>query len=165
MTKTLHTHVEATIPRPAEVVWDAVTDYATDTTWRKGITEMTPDRPGPPRVGTHVREVLQLAGREYVTDTTVTEVGPGMTYAFAGTGTSGTVRGRRTVTPHTSPGTSCFSYHVELEPDSLPRLARPILRWWLQHSLHRDLRRLRTLLETKHVPPRAHPQLNCPAAP
>jgi len=51
----------------------------TDTTWRNGITEMTPDHEGPPQVGTNVREVLQLAGRSYITETTVTEVGPGMT--------------------------------------------------------------------------------------
>jgi hypothetical protein len=148
MSNTLYTHVDIEIPRPAEQVWAVVTDYATDTVWRKGITEMTPDRDGPPRVGTNVREVLQLGGRQYVTDTAVTEVGPGMSYRFAGTGTSGVVRGRRTVTPAATPDTAVFSYDVELEPHSIPRIARPILRWWLQHSLRRDLRRLRNLIAT-----------------
>ena len=148
MTTTLYTHVDIEIPRPAEQVWAVVTDYATDTVWRKGITEMTPDHDGPPHVGTNVREVLQLGGRQYVTDTTVTEVGPGMSYRFAGTGTSGVVRGRRSVTPATAPDTALFTYDVELEPHAIPRLARPLLRWWLQHSLRRDLRRLRTLVMT-----------------
>ena len=80
-----------------------------------------------------------------MTDTAVTEVGPGMSYRFAGTGTSGVVRGRRSVTPAT-PDSAVFAYDVELEPESIPRLARPILRWWLEHSLRRDLRRLRTLI-------------------
>ena len=148
MSNTLYTHVDIEIPRPAEQVWAVVTDYATDTVWRKGITEMSPDRDGPPHVGTNVREVLQLGGRQYVTDTAVTEVGPGMSYRFAGTGTSGVVRGRRNVTPATTADTAVFTYDVELEPHSIPRLARPILRWWLQHSLRRDLRRLRTLITT-----------------
>ena len=151
MTTTLYTHVDIEIPRPAEEVWAVVTDYATDTVWRKGITEMTPDRDGPPQVGTNVREVLQLGGRQYVTDTAVTEVGPGMSYRFAGTGTSGVVRGRRSVTPATTPDTAVFTYDVELEPHSIPRIARPILRWWLQHSLRRDLRRLRTLITSRPV--------------
>ena len=46
MTKTLYTHVDIEIPSPAEAVWEVVADYATDTVWRKGITEMTPDRDG-----------------------------------------------------------------------------------------------------------------------
>jgi Polyketide cyclase / dehydrase and lipid transport len=146
MSNTLYTHVDIEIPRPAETVWAVVTDYATDTVWRKGITEMTPDRDGPPHVGTNVREVLQLGGRQYVTDTAVTEVGPGMSYRFAGTGTSGVVRGRRTVTPAATSDGAVFTYDVELEPHPIPRLVRPILRWWLQHSLRRDLRRLRTLI-------------------
>jgi hypothetical protein len=148
MTTTLYTHVDIEIPLPAEQVWAVVTDYASDTDWRKGITEMTPDRDGPPQVGTNVREVLQLAGRQYVTDTTVTEVGPGMSYRFAGTGTSGVVRGGRTVTATTESDTTTFTYDVELEPHAIPRFARPVLRWWLQHGLRRDLRRLRTLLTT-----------------
>ncbi len=122
-----------------------MTNYATDTTWRKGITEMTPDRDGPPQVGTKVREVLHLGGKDYVTDTVVTEVGPGMSYRFAGEGTSGVVRGGRSVVSST-PDSAVFTYDVELEPHTIPKLARPILRWWLQHSLRRDLRRLRSFV-------------------
>jgi hypothetical protein len=90
--------------------------------------------------------VLALGGREYITDTAVTEVGPDMSYRFAGTGTSGVVRGRRRVVPATSPNSAIFTYDVELEPQAIPRLVGPLLRWWLEHSLRRDLRRLRALL-------------------
>ena len=146
MTKTLHTHVDVTIDRPPEQVWSVVSDYATDTRWRKGIVEMAPDRAGAPAVGTHVREVLKLAGKEYVTDTTVTETGPGLGYRFAGEGTSGTVRGGRRVWADES-GRAIFRYDVELEPRAVPRLAQPILGWWLTHSLRRDLHRLRDMVE------------------
>jgi hypothetical protein len=147
MNNTLYTHVDVEIARPAAAVWNVVTNYATDTAWRKGITEMTPDRDGPPRIGTRVREVLHLGGRDYITETAVTEVGPGFTYAFAGEGTSGVVRGRRSVVTGARPDAAVFSYDVELEPNEIPRPARPILRWWLQHSLRRDLHRLRAMLE------------------
>lgn len=108
---------------------------------------MTPDVAGAPRVGTNVREVLRLAGRSYVTDTTVTETGPGLSYHFAGSGTSGRVRGRRSVEPGDAPGSAIFRYDVELEPEGLPPGTAPVLAWWLGHSLRRDLARLRDLLE------------------
>ncbi|HUR86261.1 MAG TPA: SRPBCC family protein [Solirubrobacteraceae bacterium] len=141
----LQTNAEVTIDRPAESVWAVVADYDSDRRWRKGIVEMTPDRPGAPRVGTHVREVLRLAGRSYTTDTIVTEAGPGMSYSFAGTGTSGAVRGRRSVRPRADG--AVFSYEVELEPQALPRPVAPVLAWWLRRSLRRDVRRLRKLVE------------------
>ena len=84
-----------------------VSDYATDTRWRKGIRAMTPDVPGPPKVGTNVHEVLHLAGRDYVTETTVTEVGPGLSYRFAGAGDSGQVSGRRSVRAGARPDRRC----------------------------------------------------------
>ena len=104
MSKVLHTHVAVEIDRGPEEVWPVVSDYASDTRWRKGVTEMTPDRPGAPEVGTRVREVLELAGKAYTTDTVVTETGPGMAYRFAGDGTSGAVRGGRTVVAGSGPG-------------------------------------------------------------
>jgi hypothetical protein len=136
------------IDRPPADVWAIVSDYATDTRWRKGIVEMTPDVDGPPRVGTQVREVLELAGRTYTTETAVTDVGPGLTYGFTGSGTSGRVSGRRTVTTGASADSARFSYDVELEPDdSMPRVLAPVLARCLRHNMRRDLRRLRKLIE------------------
>lgn len=147
MSHALHTNVEVQIQRSPADVWSLVTDYDSDRRWRKAIVEMTPDVPGAPRVGTNVREILHLAGRDYTTHTTVTETGPGMSYRFAGSGTSGHVRGRRNVRAGTVPGSSVFRYEVELEPQGIPRGVAPLLAWWLRHSLRRDLGRLRALLE------------------
>ena len=136
------------IDRAPDDVWAVVSDYATDTRWRKGIVEMTPDVDGPPRVGTRVREVLELAGRTYTTETAVTDVGPGLTYGFTGAGTSGRVSGRRTVTTSASGDSARFSYEVRLEPgEAMPRVVAPLLARWLRHSMRRDLRRLRRLVE------------------
>lgn len=146
MTATVHTSVDVRIARPPGEVWAVVSDYGTDTRWRKGITEMTPDVDGPPVVGTKVREVLRLAGRAYTTDTIVTEVGA-RSYRFAGSGTSGAVEGGRRVVAGPEPGTAVFTYDVDLQPTALPRAARPVMAWWLRHSLRRDLSRLRQLVE------------------
>jgi Polyketide cyclase / dehydrase and lipid transport len=136
------------IDRAPDDVWAVVSDYATDTRWRKGIVEMAPDVDGPPRVGTRVREVLELAGRTYTTETAVTDVGPGLTYGFTGTGTSGRVSGRRTVTAGASGDSARFAYEVRLEPgEAIPRVVAPLLARWLRHSMRRDLRRLRRLIE------------------
>jgi hypothetical protein len=147
MTESLRTTAEISIDRAPAEVWDVVSDYDADRRWRRGIVEMTPDRPGEPQVGTRVREVLRLAGREYTTDTIVTEVGPGMSYRFAGDGTSGRVRGRRSVREDAASGGSVFRYDVELEPERVPRGVAFILTWWLGRSLRRDLGRLRALVE------------------
>ena len=84
MTRILVIEESVPIRRAPEAVWAMVTDYESDHLWRPGITEMTPDPPGPPAVGTKVREVLKTGGRSYVTDSTVSSVGPGMTYRFSG---------------------------------------------------------------------------------
>ena len=58
---------------------------------------MTPDPPGPPAVGTRVHEVVRSTGREYVADTTVTDLDPGVSYRFTGAGTIGGLSGGRAV--------------------------------------------------------------------
>ncbi|MGH9290152.1 MAG: SRPBCC family protein [Acidimicrobiales bacterium] len=117
-----------------------------DHRWRPGITEMTADPPGPPAVGTKVREVLQTGGRSYTTDSTVVSVGPGMTYHFAGHGTTGKVEGSRTVV-ETGPGEADFTYRVELTLAGALRFARPIVHSTMRKGLRGDLQRLRALLE------------------
>ncbi len=64
MTRPIHIEESVTIHRPPTVVWATVSDYSTDSVWRPDITEMTPDPPGPPAVGTRVREVLRKGGRD-----------------------------------------------------------------------------------------------------
>src|SRR3954447_19293138 len=102
------------IGRSPEDVWAAIADYPYDLEWRRGITEMTPDPPGPPALGTHVHEVLKLAGRSFTTDSTVTQLEPGASYRFEGSGTSGEVKGSRTVAGNG--GDTVFTYKIELEP-------------------------------------------------
>jgi Polyketide cyclase / dehydrase and lipid transport len=135
-----------TIARSPELVWSAVADYGTDTTWRKGLAEMTPDPPGPPAVGTKVHEELTTGGRSYVADSIVTHVGP-MTYRFEGSGTLGKLAGSRTVVTGASPSEAVFTYQIEITPSGMNRLIRPIIARTARRGLRGDLQRLRDLLE------------------
>jgi len=141
--------IEESVPieRPPEQVWASIADYSFDLQWRRGITEMTPDPPGPPAPGSRIHEVLKLAGRRFTTDSTVSEVDPGVAYTFAGAGTSGDVRGRRSVMPNRGGGGSVFTYMIELEPTGAARALGPLLVPLLRSGLQKDLKRLKALLE------------------
>lgn len=135
------------IARPAHEVWAFVADYANDLRWRKGVTEMVPDPPGPPAVGTAVHEVVRKFGSTYTTASTVTEVGPGYRYRFSGTGDSGKIEGGRTVT-ETDPATATFTYDIALEIDGFMSYLSPLARRALTRGLRNDLLALRQLLSS-----------------
>jgi hypothetical protein len=147
MSRTLLIEESIRIARSPDAVWALVTDYSSDHLWRPGITEMTPDPEGPPAVGTRVREVLESGGRSYVTDSVVKSVGPGMTYRFSGSGTTGGVDGGRTVTA-IGVNDAEFIYRVELELQGRFRLVRPLVGATMKKGLRGDLQRLRAILET-----------------
>ena len=131
---------------PAEV-WEAIADYGFDREWRNGLRDMTPDPPGPPAVGTKVHEVVRTSGRDYVADTVVTELDPGVSYRFMGSGTIGGLSGGRSVRPDAAGGGAVFTYTIELEPTGAMRLLAPLLRPLVRSGLTKDLARLRTILE------------------
>lgn len=147
MGTTVHLDESVQIDASQAEVWDAIADYSFDERWRRGLTEMSPDPPGPPTVGTRVHEVVKFAGRTFTTDCTVTSVAPGSAYEFTGNGTSGEVRGKRTVRPQVVGTGSSFGYEIELKPRRRLRPFAPLLGRVLRAGLRRDLHRLKGLLE------------------
>ena len=140
------------IDRPPSDVWAAIADYSFDLKWRLGIVEMTPDPPGQPQNGTRIREVLRSSGRSFITNATVFDVEPGVSYRFSGRGTTGLVSGQRRVEASESGERSVFTYHVELHPTGFYRLLRPVLKGALGSGLRKDLQRLKAMLESAPVP-------------
>ena len=134
------------IARPAQQVWEAIADYGFDLEWRKGLTEMAPDPPGGPEVGTKVHEVVKNSGRDYVADTVVTEAEAGVSYRFEGSGTIGGLKGGRRVDPD-GEAAAVFTYTIELEPQGGMRLLRPVLGRMVRSGLRRDLETLKATLE------------------
>jgi hypothetical protein len=148
MSSTVRLAESVQISKPPAEVWDAIADYSFDLQWRKGLREMRPDPPGKPATGTKVHEVVRSAGRDYVADTVVTELDPGVSYRFAGKGTMGGLAGGRTVVPDSDGAGAVFTYAIELEPQGGMRMVRPLLAPMVRSGLKKDLRRLKALLET-----------------
>ena len=147
MSSTIRIEESVQIAKPAAEVWDAIADYGFDSRWRKGLREMTPDPPGGPASGTKVHEVVRNSGRDYVANTVVTAVDPGVSYRFAGEGTIGGLAGGRSVRPDEAGTGSVFTYAVELQPRGSMRLLRPVLRPIVRSGLRRDLQTLKQLLD------------------
>jgi carbon monoxide dehydrogenase subunit G len=147
MRSTIEVEESVRIARPPEAVWDAIADYAFDREWRKGLREMTPDPPGPPAPGTRVHEVLRSSGRDYVADTVVTDLDPGVSYRFDGSGTMGGLAGGRTVRADAAGTGAVFTYAIELRPKGTMRLLSPLLGPMVRSNLKKDLQRLKALLD------------------
>jgi hypothetical protein len=143
-----------TIARSDQAVWQVVSDYNADRRWRGGLVEMTPTPSGAASVGTSVHEVVRAAGASYVTDSVVTNVGPGYSYRFAGAGTSGRVSGGRSVRSIDLHAAN-FTYEINLELVGALRWFRPFVLVRMRRSLRSDLRRLQHLLETTTRSPSA----------
>ncbi len=147
MSPTISVEESVGIDRPPADVWRAIADYGFDREWRNGLVEMTPDPPGPPAPGTRVHEVVRNSGRDYVADTVVTDLDPGVSYRFSGEGTIGGLSGGRSVRPDGSGTGAVFTYAVELRPTGGTRLLTPLLRPMVRSGLRKDLRTLKALLE------------------
>ena len=146
MSSSVHVQESVQIARSPAEVWDAIADYGFDRQWRKGLTDMTPDPAGPPAVGTKVHEVVRSSGRDYVADTVVTELDPGVSYRFAGEGTIGGVAGGRSVRANDGAG-AVFTYTIDLKPTGGMRLLRPVMGPMVRSGLKKDLQKLKALLE------------------
>ncbi len=128
-------------------VWARISDYAFDERWRSGLVEMSAIPPGPPVLGTKVREVLRRGGRTYQASTTVEALEPGTSYRFSGQGSSGRISGHRTVEAESGMGLTRFTYAFDLEPTLLLRLLGPIATRIARSSMRRDLQMLKSILE------------------
>ncbi len=147
MSRTVRIQESVQIDRPPAEVWEAIADYSLDLQWRRGLLEMAPDPPGGPAVGTRVHEVVHSSGRDFVADTSVTDLEPGVSYRFAGSGTIGGLEGGRTVEPNPDGTGAVFTYEIGLKPTGGMRLLGPLLGPMVRSGLRKDLLRLKALLE------------------
>ena len=141
MTRTVTISEAVTINLPAGDLWAYVADYSNDRYWRKGLVEMVPTPAGPPNVGTTVHEVVRKFGSTYVTDSTVTGIGPGHGYQFTGTGDSGPIDGGRRIIDNGNQ-TATFTYDIVLHLSGLLALLSPAVRHLMARGLRKDLKTL-----------------------
>jgi uncharacterized membrane protein len=135
------------INRPADQVWMYVADYGHDTSWRAGVRQMHPSRPGPAQVGVTTHETLRLLGLSFRTDASVDRVEAGRLLEWHAHDRHKQLRGSRLVEP-TGPGSCRFTEVAEVRLLGLLRPLEPLVARLLQRQATADLRRLKHLLET-----------------
>jgi uncharacterized membrane protein len=138
------------INRPADQVWAYVADYGNDTSWRAGVRQMHPSRPGPAQVGVTTHETLRLLGLTFRTDASIDRVEAGRLLTWHAHDRQKQLRGSRLVEP-TDPGSCRFTEVVEVGLLGLLRPLEPLVAWLLHRQATADLRRLKHLLETPPV--------------
>jgi hypothetical protein len=135
-----------------------ISDYSFDENWRRALSEMTAEPPGGPAPGTRVHEVVRFAGRRFVTDSVVTDVDPGVSYEFTGSGSGGDVQGSRTVESAAHGDSAVFTYAIEIQPPAVLRALRGLLAPMFRSGLRKDLQRLKALLEATVSAPGTYEQ-------
>jgi hypothetical protein len=135
------------INRPADQVWAHVADYSNDSSWRAGVIQMHPSRPGPAQVGVTTHETLRLLGLSFRTDASIDRVEAGRLLTWYAQDRQKQLRGSRLVEP-TGQGTCRFTEVVEVRLLGLLRPLEPLVAWLLHRQATADLRRLKHLLET-----------------
>jgi uncharacterized membrane protein len=149
---TLKMCAEIVIERPAQVVWEVLADYGNDVLWRKGVTSMVPTPAGVVQAGTTTDEHMRVAGGAYHNVGVVTQVGPGLRFAWRTT-SGADADGSRTVTA-TAAGACLVRLELNVRVHGAQRLAAPLFRATLRRTLTGDAGRLRALVETAGATPR-----------
>ena len=136
------------IDRPARLVWAYVADYSNDTSWRAGVRQMRPSRPGPAQAGVTTHEALRLLGLTFRTDASIDRVEAGRLLEWRARDRQKQLRGFRLVEP-TGQGTCRFTEVVEVRLLGALRPFGPLVVWLLRRQSRPDLRRLKHLLEAR----------------
>jgi hypothetical protein len=92
---------------------------------------------------------VRSSGRNYVADTVVTDVDPGVSYRFTGSGTIGGLAGGRSVRAAPAGSGAVFTYTIELQPKGGMRFLAPVLGPMVRSNLKKDLLALKRLMETE----------------
>lgn len=132
---------------PADHAWAVLADYARDAEWRGAVESMVPTPPGPAAPGTLTAERMRFAGRILHNDGEVVSAGPGLRFAWRTT--SGVdAEGSREVVP-LGPDRCRIVLRTRVRPTGVERALAPLVRLVLRRGLRADLRRLRSLCETR----------------
>lgn len=139
------------VHRPQDEVWTFLTDWSRYPEWDSTTYRAEQVDDGPPRKGTRFRWVGRLAGRRIPFESTLTECEPPHRMAYVATSGPGPLVGSSGWTQVSPAGDACVvEVGASLAPGlgrTLAHVADPLFSWWLRHTMSRDLRRLRTILE------------------
>ena len=132
--------------RSVPEVFDYVSDFSRAAEWRVEVNESTMSPPGPMRLGTKLREVARVAGREVVTDSVVDSFSPPDSWTFAHTRGPLPVSGGFAVEP--ADGGVRLTYRLQVQLAGAWALGAPYLRWSGRRMIRKSLARLAEQLAT-----------------
>lgn len=126
--------------RSAAEVFDYVSDFGRAVEWRVEVTDSSMTPPAPMRLGSRLREVARVAGRDVVTDSVVDQFSPPDAWSFAHTGGPLPVSGGFQVEP--AGGDVRLTYRLRVDLRGAWALGASYLRWSGRRMIRRSLARL-----------------------
>jgi uncharacterized membrane protein len=143
----LETSTSIEIDRPAADVFAFVSEFPNNPRWQRGQRECRWTSPPPLRVGSTYEQHARFLGRDLVNSFRVIELDPGRRVKFTSTAGTFPLTITRTVEP-LGDSRARFTEQVAGDPRGVYRIAEPILRQLVKHTIKRDFPRLKALLET-----------------
>jgi Polyketide cyclase / dehydrase and lipid transport len=141
MSTTIQFEERVVIPaRTIHEVFDYVSDFSRAAEWRVEVTGASMTPPPPMRLGTRLREVARVAGREVVTESVVDEFSPPESWSF--THRSGPLSVSGGFRVELSGGDVRLTYRLHVQLLGAWALAAPYLRWSGRRMIQRSLARL-----------------------
>lgn len=130
-----------------EDVFAVLGDYQQDPRWRRGVVTMSPEPPGPARVGTTTDEVIRFLGMTTRTPGEVTAVVSGELLAWHAEGTRLAASGTRQVERAQDGARVTLATEIRLR--GRWHLLEPMLALMYKRQLRGDLTRLKALVEAR----------------
>jgi hypothetical protein len=123
--------------RSVSEVFDYVSDFARAAEWRVEVVDSWMSPPAPMRLGTRLREVSRIAGREVVTESVVDDVSAPTFWRFAHV--SGPLPVRGDYRFEATPDGVELTYRLDVRLTGLWALGAPYLRWSGRRLIRRSL--------------------------
>ncbi len=134
------------IGRPAEAVFEYISNMALNTTWQAGMRECRVTSELPLAVGSTYEQVASFIGREVRSSFVVTALEPGRSITIESVQSTFPITVTRTVEP-LDDDRSRVSAVIEGGPDGIMGLLAPLMKRMAQRTVRGDYRRLKSLLE------------------
>ena len=140
------TRTSVDIDRPAEEVFNFVSDFPNNPRWQRGMRACRWTSSPPHGVGSTYEQEARFLGKDVRNTFRVTAAEPPRRISFESTGGSFPIAVTRTVEA-LGPGRSRFTEEVEGDAKGFYQVAEPVLRVLVKASITRDFPRLKALLE------------------
>lgn len=136
----------AVINRPAQEIFDYVTNLENASKWQTEVLEAQRTSTGPMGIGSTARYTFKLLGRHFDVTTEITEWDP--PNSLSAKTTSGPFPASPGYTLAPDGNGTRFTLRIALEPGGFFKLAGPVLEPLLNRQAHADVEALKALLES-----------------